>query len=304
MLCIGAHPYRTRPTHGDAPLTGPTARFFDSQGLRLHYSDWGNDTAPPLILIHGRRDHSRSWDAIAAALRSNFHVIAPDLRGHGDSDWAKGSSYNLPDFVYDLARLLGHAQLKDVALVGHSLGGMIGLTFAGTYPDRVSRLAVLDGITVVPGQRTAPIHERISAWISQLDAVADRKSRRFASIEAAAKRMLAHNRHLTPDQAISLAGHGVKRNADGTFSWKFDDYQQARAPYRLWADDYIGLWKRIACPTLLLRGDESMLPDPQGAGVLGHFKQARYVTVAGAGHWLHHDRLHDVVAELRVFLEV
>src|SRR5450756_48672 len=79
-----------------ASLVGPVDRFYESQGLRLHYTDWGNDTAPSLILIHGGRDHSRSWDEVARALQPHFHIMAPDLRGHGDSDWAKAVATACP----------------------------------------------------------------------------------------------------------------------------------------------------------------------------------------------------------------
>jgi pimeloyl-ACP methyl ester carboxylesterase len=116
--------------------------------------------------------------------------------------------------------------------------------------------------------------------------------------------MSAHNKRLTPEQALHLASHGVKRNADGGYSWKFDEYQKARAPYRLSPDDHIALWSRINCPTLLLRGDESFLPDPETAGALAHFRQPKLVTVAGAGHWLHHDKLDEVLGVLRPFLGV
>ena len=67
-------------------MAEPADRFYESQGLRLHYVDWGNETAPPLILIHGGLDHCRNWDAIARELQPHFHVVAPDLRGHGDSN--------------------------------------------------------------------------------------------------------------------------------------------------------------------------------------------------------------------------
>ena len=63
---------------------GPTSRVFFSQRLRLHYVDWGNPSAPPLVLLHGGRDHCRNWDWVAERLRSEWHIIAPDLRGHGD----------------------------------------------------------------------------------------------------------------------------------------------------------------------------------------------------------------------------
>src|ERR1022692_3925593 len=102
-----------------ASLVGPADRFYESQGLRLHYADWGNDAAPPLIVIHGGRDHCHSWDVIARALQPHFHVMAPDLRGHGDSDWAKGSSYSLSDYVYDLTRLARSSALHKTTILGH-----------------------------------------------------------------------------------------------------------------------------------------------------------------------------------------
>jgi pimeloyl-ACP methyl ester carboxylesterase len=283
---------------------GPADRFYESQGLRLHYADWGNDAAPSLILIHGGRDHSRSWDEVARALQPHFHVMAPDLRGHGDSDWAKGSSYSLSDYVYDLTCLVRSASVHQTAIVGHSMGGMIGLMYAGAYPDRMSHLAVLDGVTVLPGSPRAPIHERITEWVAQLDRIAEQKTRGYRTIAEAAERMSAHNKRLTPEQALHLASHGVKRNADGGYSWKFDEYQKARAPYRLSPDDHIALWSRITCPTLLLRGNESLLPDPETSGELAHFKQAHLVTIAGAGHWLHHDKLDEVLGVLHPFLGV
>lgn len=283
-------------------MTDPTDRFYESQGLRLHYADWGNDAASPVILIHGGRDHCRSWDAVARALQPHFHVMAPDLRGHGDSEWAKGSSYSLSDYVYDLICLVRSASIHQAAIVGHSMGGMISLMYAGAYPDQVSHLAVLDGVTVLPGSSRRQIHQRITGWISQLDEIAERKNRVFRSVAEAAERISAHNIRLTSEQALHLASHGVKRNADGSYSWKFDEYQSARAPYRLSPNDHAVLWSRITCPTLLLRGDESFLTDPEAAGVLAHFRQARLVTVVGAGHWLHHDKLDEVLAALRPFL--
>ena len=119
-----------------------------------------------MILIHGGRDHCRSRDAVALSLRAHFHVMAPDLRGHGDFDWAKGSSYSLSDYVYDVTRLLRAASVHQTAIVGHSVGGMIALMYAGAYPDHVSHLALLDGVTVVPGLPRKPIHQRIRIWSS------------------------------------------------------------------------------------------------------------------------------------------
>src|SRR6266404_985205 len=115
--------------------SGPTSRIYFSQRLRLHYVDWGNPGAPPLLLVHGGRDHCRNWDWVAAALRRDWHVLAPDLRGHGDSQWSSDGNYTLAALIYDLAQLIHQQELAPVTIIGHSLGGNIALRYAGIYPD-------------------------------------------------------------------------------------------------------------------------------------------------------------------------
>lgn len=280
-------------------MVGPESKYYTSQNLRLHYVDWGNETAPPLILVHGGRDHCRSWDRIARALQPHFHILAPDLRGHGDSDWTKGGSYSLTEYVYDLSRLVEIAGAQKVALVGHSMGGMVGLIYTGTFPEQVSALVVLDGVTVQPNTPKAPPHERIAKWTAQLAAMEGRAPRLYPTIEEAAARMVARNKRLTPELALHLATHGVRRQADGSYGWKFDPYQRAMGPHRLWPEDHAVLWSRIACPTLLLHAGESILRHPNVTGVADYFQQARVETIADAGHWLHHDKPDEVLGLIR-----
>src|SRR5438034_811147 len=106
----------------DVQVLGPTSHYFYSQRLKLHYVDWGNAERRPLLLLHGGRDHCRSWDWVAADLRRDFHLIAADLRGHGDSAWAVGSTYSMIDYVLDLAALLKTLDLFPITIIGHSLG--------------------------------------------------------------------------------------------------------------------------------------------------------------------------------------
>jgi pimeloyl-ACP methyl ester carboxylesterase len=287
----------------DTALDVPEGRYYRSQGLRLHFTDWGNPSAPPLILNHGGLDHSRSWDQLAQALRATFHVIAPDLRGHGESDWATGSSYSLADHVYDLTCLVKSAGFEKVTIIGHSMGGMVSLTYAGAFPDKVSRLVVLDGVTNFSARRVKPVDVRIADWVGDLDKFAQRKIHGYPSVADGAERILTRNQRLTREQAMHLATHGMKRNVDGTYSWKFDPYLRARAPYRLSLEDHMALWSRIQCPTLLVSGSESFLPDPATAGVISHFRQAELVKIEGAGHWLHHDKPDEVLGVLKKFLE-
>jgi len=286
----------------DTSSDAPQSRYFQSQGLKLHFTDWGNAQAPPLLLVHGGLDHSRSWDYLARALAADYHVVAPDLRGHGDSGWAFGSSYSLADHVYDLTGLVKAEGFDKVAIVGHSMGGMVSLTYAGAFPDRVSKLVVLDGVTNFPARRPKPADVRISDWAGDLDKLAQRKIHRYQTVADGADRIVGRNPRLTREQAMHLATHGMKRNDDGSFSWKYDPYLRARAPYRLSLEDNIGLWSRIACPTLLVAASESFLPDPEKAGVMSHFKHAELASIEGAGHWLQHDRPDEVLGLIRKFL--
>jgi pimeloyl-ACP methyl ester carboxylesterase len=285
---------------------GPTSHSYISQRLRLHFVDWGNASAPPLILVHGGRDHCRNWDWVAQVLRRDFHVIAPDLRGHGDSAYSPSGDYSMSAFVYDLAQLIHGQGLAPARILAHSLGGNIALRYAGLYPENVVRLAVIEGMGPSPAIQArrgeTPIAERLTRWIGDQRALAGRQPRRYASIDEALARMQAENKHLTPAQARYLTVHGVSQNEDGSYSWKFDNYVRGTSPTDLTPDDQHALWSRITCPTLLIYGRESWASNPVDDGRIRHFVNARVVSFERAGHWVHHDRLEAFLAELKGFL--
>jgi pimeloyl-ACP methyl ester carboxylesterase len=179
---------------------------------------------------------------------------------------------------------------------------MVGLIYSGSYPDKVSALVVLDGVTVLPDTKRLPTHERIMKWIGQLDNLHDRAPRRYRTIEDAAAQMRAHNKRLSRELGLHLATYGVRQNADDTYSWKFDPYQRAMAPQRLSPEDHLALWARITCPTLLLHADESFLGSSKAAGLAGYFLRARTETISGAGHWLQHDKPDEVLSSIQQFL--
>jgi pimeloyl-ACP methyl ester carboxylesterase len=287
-------------------ILGPVSSSYVSQRLRLHYVDWGNQHNPPLILVHGGRDHARSWDWVARELRRDWHVVAPDLRGHGDSSWAIGGHYTLPEFTLDLAQLVDLLDVPQVSLVGHSLGGAVCIQYAAVFPERVARLVAIEGLGPPPqlASRLAerPPWQRIADWIGQVREFSARQPRRYPSIEAAAKRMLEENSFLSEEQAHHLTLHGVNRHEDGTYAWKFDNYVRVFYPQRYDAGETRELWGRIGCPTLLVYGTESWAGDPAVDGRVQAFAQARVVGIPGAGHWVHHDRLDDFLGELRTFL--
>ena len=286
--------------------SGPTSRIYFSQRLRLHYVDWGNLGAPPLLLVHGGRDHCRNWDWVANMLRHDWHVLAPDLRGHGDSQWSPDGNYTIAGYVYDLAQLIHQQELAPVTIIAHSLGGMIALRYGGIYPDCVRRLVAIEGLGGSPkrlaerSRRT--IAERMKDWVAEQRSLSGRMPRRYTSIEGAFKRMQEANRHLSPEQALHLTQYGVNQNEDGTYSWKFDNYVRTDPPYEMTAAEIEELWRRISCPTLLLYGKESWASDPVKDGRADHFRDAKVVTIENAGHWVHHDRLDEFLDLVREFL--
>ena len=287
-------------------LPGPTSHGFVSQRLRLHYADWGNRDAPPLLLVHGGRDHCRSWDWVAEALRDRWHVIAPDLRGHGDSAWSPDGNYEMSAFVYDLAQLVHQLDAGPVTIVAHSLGGNIATRYTGLFPDKVRKLVSIEGLGPSPkvlAERAAtPFAERWRKWIVDKRTAAGRLPKRYATLEDALARMKAENGYLTDDQARHLTIHGVNRNEDGSWSWKFDNHLNVWPFTDIPQAEIEALWRAITCPTLLLYGANSWASNPERDGRIEHFGNARVVEFANAGHWLHHDQFDRFMAELERFL--
>jgi pimeloyl-ACP methyl ester carboxylesterase len=286
-----------------AAKSAPTSHSYVSQRLRLHYLDWGNEDAPHLLLVHGNRDHAHNWDWVAQALRDDYHIVAPDLRGHGDSEWAVGSTYASMEFVYDLAQLVHQARLAPVCVIAHSLGGVMALRYAGLYPENVSKLVVIEG-TGVGWRRSTPrpVHERLRRWIDDVRSLSGRAARRYPTLDAAFERMHEANRHLTAEQARHLTIHGSDQNEDGSFTWKFDNYMHAATPYDMPEADARALWRNISCPVLLVAGSESFARGSRSDAVLANFRDARQVVIDDAGHWVHHDQLDEFLRVARAFL--
>ena len=288
-------------------LTGPNSQTFISQRLRLNYCDWGNSDKPPLVLVHGGRDHARSWDWTAEQLMQDWHVVAMDHRGHGDSDWVSDGNYSVNDMVYDLAQLVHQLGRGPVTIISHSMGGNVALRYAGMFPEMVTRLVAIEGLGPSPEwrdkQRATPYPQRMREWIEKKRAAAGRSPRKYESIEATFARMIEENSYLTEDQARHLTVHGVNRNEDGTYSWKFDPHLNVWGVEDV-ADEFIeATWAAIACPTLLLYGADSWASNPEKDGRLAHFSTARVIEFEQAGHWLHHDQFDRFLATVRDFLK-
>lgn len=287
-------------------LHGPTSHIYISQRLRLHYVDWGNPDAPPLILIHGGQDHCRNWDWIAQELRHDWHIIAPDLRGHGDSAWSPDGHYSFEAYVCDIAQLINQKKLGPATVIGHSMGGNIASRYASIFPENVKKLVNIEGI--LPNKDETLVSDAMSYrqkmrdWVKVRHGMSSRLPRRYANLHDAFERMHEENPHLTEAQARHLTCHGASQNEDGTYSWKFDNYTRKLNRLESSEEELQEIFSNIECPTLLAWGTETFVEDPEQSGRLGYFKDATLKRYPGASHWVHHDKLDDFLADVKAFI--
>ncbi|MBI5285171.1 MAG: alpha/beta hydrolase [Chloroflexi bacterium] len=279
----------------------PVSHYYWSQRLKLHYAVWGDEAKPPLLLIHGNRDHARTWDQVAVQLKEDYCVYAVDLRGHGDSAWSVGSQYSLPEFVLDVAMLARELNRNPLTVVGHSLGGAVALEYTGVFPGLVTKVVAIEGLGPRVGE-PVPASSRMRRWIGHMQDFDTRHPRRYASFDDAVKRMRDENPHLTAEMAHHLTLHGMRENEDGTRSWKFDNYVRLHSPYEFNIAEAREIWNQIRCPVLLVRGSESWAADPEEDGKASAFHNYKTVLVKDAGHWVHHDQLEVFMRVLRDFL--
>ena len=168
------------------------------------------------------------------------------------------------------------------------------------------KLVAIEGLgpspNVLAKRAETPFAERFRKWIDYKRQAAGRQPRRYATLEDALARMAAENSYLTPDQARHLTIHGINRNEDGSWSWKFDNYLNVWPTVDLPQEDIQALWSAITCPTLLLYGANSWASNPEDDGRLEHFKTAKVIEFENAGHWLHHDQFDRFMSTLDEFL--
>ena len=153
--------------------------------------------------------------------------------------------YSIAEYVLDLSALLDVIGEFPIYLIGHSLGGVLVMHYAGIYPDRIRKVVNIEGLGFPAGHRIhAPYSERLRGWVEQMRETEKREPRPYPDIPSAIARMKEANPHLSDEQARHLTLHGTNWNSDGSLIWKFDNYARAFPPYGHNLDDIIG---RVEC---------------------------------------------------------
>lgn len=284
-------------------MTPRSHRLPLATGLAYHVLEWG-DAAHDVtyVLVHGFTDLAYAWREVAERLAPHARVLAPDLRGHGDSDRVgAGGYYHFFDYVADLDDVIAQLVRGRLVLVGHSMGGSVSGYWAGTRPDRLAGLALLEGLGP-PDMAGLDGPTRTQLWIDGWKA-ARAKHKVLSSVDAAAAKLRAKDPRLSAALARELAEHGT-RAVTGGVVWKHDPVHLTMGPYPYRLDTAIKYWTRITCPVLIVDGADSELnlPDAERAARRAHFAHHRHAVLDGAGHAIaRHQpaRLAELLLELR-----
>lgn len=266
--------------------------YLDIRGLRYHVREWGDAAAPKLVLLHGWMDISASFQFVVDELEHEWHVVAPDWRGFGRTEWAKGG-YWFPDYMADLDVLLDHYSRETPSnLVGHSMGGNVANLYAGIRPERVARLVLAEGFGLPPSTpEQAP--GRYAKWLAEWRDPP--KLRPYASFAEIEERMRQNNPRLTAERARFLAREWAEETAPGQVVLRADPLHKMVNPVLYRYEEAMACWKRITAPTLWLlsEGDwvAKFIKDPFALEAYrGAYAKLSERKIADAGHMMHRDQ--------------
>jgi esterase len=226
----------------------PKDKYLDINGLRLHYLDWGKGGDRTMLLLHGFMAHAHAWDEFALSFRNRYHIIALDQRGHGESQWSKNGLYSIDDHFSDITEIVKILNLRDLIIIGHSMGGRNALFYTACYPQNVERLILIDARpSSNPKNSEALRHLLIHLPLEACSSI---------EVARVIQRLYPY---LSTKSCRHLAYYGYKQILAGKFVPRFDVRMSLQS-------DRLGcitenLWpfvKNVVCPTLIVRGGKSL----------------------------------------------
>ena len=272
--------------------TEPTDHQVVVNGMNFHYLEWGDSGNPTILMLHGGSQQAHSWDFVSLPLSEDYHILALDQRGHGDSDWAADGDYTIEAHQQDIDGFVRAVGLRDFNLIGHSMGGRNSYVWASRNPHQLRSLVIVD----TGPEAVARGRNRIQNFRELPD--------ELDTLEEFASRVQEYTGR-TREQTLGALKYSIRQRPDGKWSWKYD--KLLRTPGRQgpqWTPEQ--LWEavsRIDCPTLVVRGgDSDIFADETMRRMAQVIPACDTVTVPNAGHLVAGDNPVDFLVAVRKLL--
>ena len=278
---LRAYPAPTEVLH----MAGYVERDTYARDLKLHYQEWGDPSAPAIVMLHGFGVSGHMFDEFAERMQDRFRLIALDQRGHGDSEWSEAGDYTRQAFVDDLEAFRESLDLKTFVLVGHSMGGLNSVAYTTQHPQRVRALVLVD---VGPEAAKEGVDNIV------------RFTRGPDELEFDEFVQMAHqfNPRRTIENIQERMRHRLRQLESGKWTWKFDRrFRQADSGLKIGSelsnDESWQLFRRVQVPTLLVRAAQPVLP---GLGyIVSETDRDRFAAEIPQGRVVDIDANHHVI---------
>lgn len=285
------------------------SEFITVRGLRYHLRHWGLEGAPKLFMLHGWMDVSASFQFVADCLQQDWHVIAPDWRGYGQTQRSGSDTYWFADYLGDLDAILQHyAPGSAVNLLGHSMGGNVACMYAGVRPERIGKLVNLEGFGLPP-TRPEQAPGRYATWLDELHRPPP--VRTYASQADVMARLQKTNPRLTDERAAFLASHWAAPGSDGRWEILGDPAHKQHSPLLYHAEEALACWHNITAPVLWVEAGETDIwrwigPKENARAEIDRrmsfIRNIQTLHIPNASHMLHHDQPALVAQGIETFL--
>jgi pimeloyl-ACP methyl ester carboxylesterase len=262
---------------------------FHASGLVLNCLDYGGEGKPPMLFIHGGSAHAHWWDFVAPAFIDDYHVLALDQRGHGESEWADDWAYGTRHYVADLEQIIASWGLGAPVLIGHSMGAHNVLAYAARNADRLRAMVAID---------TPPDYSQYA--VDFLRGYAEKPPRRFASHEEAVQSFKVLPRETLAKKEVlgHIARRTYRRSEDGSWTHKLDRRTMLREPLAVWND-----LPKITCPALIVKLVKSPLLDIEAAKkMVAILPKGRLAQIDDSYHHVMFDNPEALIDTLEAFL--
>jgi pimeloyl-ACP methyl ester carboxylesterase len=283
-------------TQSALPQNIPKQISFAINNLHFAAQEWGEKGQLPVLALHGWLDNSASFLVLAEKL-NKVHLVAVDMAGHGQSSHREGAGpYNIWEDVAEIFAIADQLGWQEFALMGHSRGGIIATIAAGTFPQRITHLALIEGILPEP-VRAEDAPKQLALAIKGIKLYSEKPLSLYLDIASA---IAAREKGMFPlsyEAAKALTERGIKTVAGG-FSWSTDQRLLAPSAVKFLPEQMAAFIAQITAPINLIMGQEGM-PKlyPHYKMYLEKFPQVR-VQILSGNHHLHMEQEADAVALL------